>query len=341
MQVLITGAAGFIGQELAAAVLHSTCPFEVSALTLTDVVKPNPPAAQVPNSNNRAAVRCVTADLTDADQRRALFHRGEFDCIFLLHGIMSGAAEANLELSLKVNLESQLGILNVLRKISRSTTRVVYASVGAVYGPAQKGEIVSELTVPQPQSSYGAQKLMVETLINDFSRRDLIDGRICRLPTVTIRAGAPTGAASSFASAIFREPLAGKTTVLPVSRDQEMCICSPETVIRNLIIAADLHPKSFERMLSRTIILPGIKVSVQQMLDALEMVGGKEALSLVEEKVDEATNRIVASWPANYDTSKAAKLGFVPDVSLLENVRQYWKRYVQIESLPQSTLPQT
>lgn len=75
-------------------------------------------------------------------------------------------------------------------------------------------------------------------------------------------------------------------------------------------------------------ILPGIKVSVQPMLDALEEVGGKVALGLIDEKVDEATNRIVASWPADYDTSRATPLGFEADISLFENVQAYFKRYV-------------
>lgn len=49
---------------------------------------------------------------------------------------MSGAAEANLDLGLAVNLESQIAILNMLRKTYPGTTKVVYASVAAVYGPA-------------------------------------------------------------------------------------------------------------------------------------------------------------------------------------------------------------
>jgi nucleoside-diphosphate-sugar epimerase len=269
----------------------------------------------------------MSADLTNAEARQTLLSSATFNCIYLLHGIMSGAAEANLDLGLEVNLESQIAILNLLRTTYPGTTKVVYASVGAVYGPAQKGEVVSEKTVPMPQSSYGTQKLMIETLINDFSRRGLIDGRVCRLPTVTIRAGAPTGAASSFASAIFREPLSGKRAVLPVSRDQEMCICSPRTVIKNLVTASKIPKEKFG--ISRTVVLPGIKVSVQQMLDALEEVGGKMALDLIDEKVDESTNRIVASWPADYDTSRAASLGFETDISLLENAQEYFRRYVE------------
>ena len=321
MKVLITGAGGFIGQELLAALVHDS---SLSEIVLTDIVEPAIPRGA---SAYRAAIRSVSVDLTNEKARRVLLHSVTFDCIYLLHGIMSGAAEANLDLGLKVNLESQMAILDILRTTYPGTTKIIYASVGAVYGPIQANQVVSEQTVPMPQSSYGAQKLMIETLINDFSRRGLMDGRICRLPTVTIRAGAPTGAASSFASAIFREPLTGKRTILPVSRGQEMFISSPKTVIRNLIIASKIPKERFG--LSRTVMLPGIKVSVQQMLDALEEVGGKAALALIDENVDEATNMIVASWPADYDTSRAASLGFAPDMSLRENVQEYVEQYVR------------
>ena len=313
MRILITGAAGFIGQELAAELLrHSGC----SELVLTDTAEPGAPKSP---STKPPLVRCVAADLLNAETRLSLFTPAAFDCIYLLHGIMSGAAEANLDLGLKVNLETMMAILDLVRTKYPGSTKVIYSSVGAVYGPAEPGEMVSEKTVPMPQSSYGAQKLMVETLINDFSRRGLLDGRICRLPTVSVRRGQPTGAASSFASSIIWEPAQGRRAVLPVSRDLRMRICSPQTVVRNLVHASSVPKEKFG--LSRTVILPGITVSVQEMLDALEEWGGKERLGLIDEEIDPPTNRIAASWPADFDTSRAEALGFEKDFDLAENVR--------------------
>src|SRR3546814_4585981 len=73
----------------------------------------------------------------------------------------------------------------------------------------------SDLLAPLPQSSYGAQKAMAELLINDYSRKGFIDGRVCRLPTISVRPGKPNAAASSFASGILREPLAGEASHCP------------------------------------------------------------------------------------------------------------------------------
>ncbi|QQK41899.1 NAD-dependent epimerase/dehydratase [Penicillium digitatum] len=107
--------------------------------------------------------------------------------------------------------------------------------------------------------SYGSQKIIVETLLSDYSRRGFLDDRSVRLPTVTVRAGKPAQAASSFASEIIREPFHG----------------------------------TFGE--SRSINLPGLNVSIQQMLDALLKIGGKERRDPVEEKYDAATDKFVKS----------------------------------------------
>ena len=184
MKVLITGAGGFIGQALATALLADP---HVSQLILTDIFEP-PSAAGETESN--AVTHCVKADLTSQETCEALF-TADLDVVYLLHGLMSGAAEANLDLGLKVNIDATRQILDILRA-RNPKVKVVFTSSTAVYGPSQ-GTKFSEATAPLPQSSYGAEKLISEILLNDFSRRNLLDGRIIRLPTVIVRPGAPTG----------------------------------------------------------------------------------------------------------------------------------------------------
>lgn len=189
--------------------------------------------------------------------------------------------------------------------------------------------MTSEATCPNPQSSYGAQKLISETLINDFSRRGLIDGRVCRLPTIIVRPGKPSSAASSFASSILREPLQGQEAKLPVPKDMQLWICSPKTVVKNLMYAATIPKENFSKYKSRTVNLPGKTVSVQQMLDALEQVSGKNALSLVKEESDQAAHDIVGSWPDTFNTERARELGFMEDQVLEQTVRDFLEAHVK------------
>ena len=44
------------------------------------------------------------------------------------------------------------------------------------------------------------RKLVDEIFINEYTRRGSIDGRILRLPTIVVRAGAPSAATSAFVS---------------------------------------------------------------------------------------------------------------------------------------------
>lgn len=318
MNILITGAGGFVGQALAQALLEDD---RVSHLLLTDVVSPPLPA-------NAGASTCQTipkqADLTQAASWQELVSPA-LTHVYLLHGIMSGAAEANLELGLRVNVDSMRLALDTLRAVTPGI-RVIFPSSLAVFGPLEDGVIVDESTITSPRSSYGAQKQMTETLLNDFSRRGLLDGRIVRLPTIIVRPGQPSGAASSFCSGIIREPLAGKSSDLPVHKTMELWVCSTRTIIRNLLIAAQIPAEKFGAG-SRIVNLPGITVTVEQMLSALSQVGGQDALNLVEHKFDKAVASIVGSWPAHFDTKRAFDLGFGPDGTLVNTVQEYVEDY--------------
>ena len=175
--------------------------------------------------------------------------------------------------------------------------------------------------VPMPESSYGTQKLMIEFLINDYSRRGLIDGRAVRLPTVFVRAGAPTAAASSFVSGIVREPVHGVAAELPVDPSIGIWLTSPRTLAANLVHALGIPAERLGHF--RQVLLPGYTATSGEILEALEKVAGKGVRSLVSEKRDENTQRIVLSWPARYDTQRARELGFSEDVGLEQTIRDF------------------
>ncbi|KAF4964297.1 hypothetical protein FSARC_7742 [Fusarium sarcochroum] len=306
--VLVTGAGGFIGQELITSLLQD---MPSAHFTLTDIATPPVPTGA------EGQVTSLKADLTDPSAVTSLLSN-PFTHVYLLHGLMSGGAEANLDLGYKINFDSVRNILDVLRT-QHPDTKVVFASSCAVYGQT---ELVTEFgTLPQPKSSYGIQKLLIEHLVNDYSRRGLLDGRIVRLPTVVVRPGAPSAAASSFASGIVRESLNGVRNTLPVSRDLELWVCSPATVIENLVKIKDVPKEKFGS--SRVVNLPGITVTVQDMLDALKEVGGEKALAQIEEQRDPAIEAIVNSWPARFDVSRAFGLGLEADGNVLDAVKAF------------------
>ena len=180
--IIITGAGGFVGQALASALLEDTS-ISISKLILTDILEPPNPRTEIASHTE---ILCVKADLTSPSTCAALF-APSIDCVYMLHGIMSGQAESNLELGLKVNMDSTRQIFDHLR-VTNPGVKVIFTSSTAVYGPPPTPDFVfTEATAPDPGSSYGAQKHICETLLNDYSRRGLLDGRVCRLPTVYLQ----------------------------------------------------------------------------------------------------------------------------------------------------------
>ncbi|CAN9158620.1 unnamed protein product [Alternaria alternata] len=310
MKVLITGAGGFVGQILAKRLIESNT---ADALILADV---NPP----PNPTSSQSVQCTAADLTSLSACEDLIAQ-QPDAVYILHGIMSSGSEANLELGLRVNFESVRQLLDTIRT-KRPGIKVVFTSSCAVFGRKAVENVATETDiVPMPESSYGTQKLMIEFLLNDYSRRGLIDGRVVRLPTVFVRAGAPTAAASSFVSGIVREPIHGQESELPVDPSIGIWLTSPRTLAANLVHAIKVPAEKFGHF--RQVLLPGYTATSGEILDALERVAGKETRALVKEKRDETTQRIVLSWPAKYDTARARELGFSEDVGLEQTIRDF------------------
>ena len=99
-------------------------------------------------------------------------------------------AEADFALGMRINVDASRLILEACRHAGHGP-RLVFASSVAVYGGAPS-ETMRDATAPTPRTSYGTQKAMVELLINDYSRRGYVDGRVLRLPTISVRPAART-----------------------------------------------------------------------------------------------------------------------------------------------------
>jgi nucleoside-diphosphate-sugar epimerase len=222
---------------------------------------------------------------------------------------------------MKVNFEATKILLETLRK-SCPGVRVIYASSGAIYG-GKVQQPIRETTRPTPESSYGAEKLMCESLINDYTRRGFVDGLILRFPTISVRPGKPTAAASSFLSGIIREPMNHEECVIPVEdRSFRHWLCSPRILVQNLefslTLQLDLLP-GYDRAVNH----PGIGVSIQDMMDSLARVGGQDKISYLREQADPKLEPILYSWPTDYDNTKALGLGFKRDVFFDDIVQDY------------------
>ncbi|EIF33392.1 nucleoside-diphosphate-sugar epimerase [Burkholderia sp. Ch1-1] len=317
MKVLITGGAGFLGQRLARELLArgslkdtQGTPQAITELVLLDVVK----------ANDFGDSR-VRAEVGDIAERSVLEHviDDRTSAIFHLAAIVSGQAEADFDLGMRINLDASRLLLETCRQRGHRP-RVLFTSSVAVYG-GELPDVVQDDTALNPQSSYGAQKAIAELLLNDYARRGFVDGRVLRLPTISVRPGKPNAAASSFASGIIREPLNGEAAVCPVAGSTRLWLLSPRKAIESLIAGLELDSAALGNQ--RVLNLPGISVSVDEMVAALREVAGDAAVGRIVWEPDARVEKIVGSWPGRWDTSRAQALGLSGERSFADVIRSY------------------
>ena len=319
MKILITGGAGFLGRRLARKLLErgrlkgtNEQDARIERIVLVDIVQ------GAPLTDER--VQTIVGDIGDPAFLRTTIDANT-DSIFHLAAIVSGQAEADFDLGMRINVDASRQLLDICRGLGHRP-RVVFASSVAVFG-GELPETVLDTTALAPQSSYGTQKAVIELLVNDYSRKGFIDGRVLRLPTISVRPGRPNAAASSFASGIIREPLNGEAAVCPVSANTRLWLASPETIIESLVFGHEVATAEFGA--TRNINVPGLSVTVGDMVAALERVAGTDVVNRIQWTPDPRIERIVSTWPGALDSGKALSLGFPRDENFDAFIRQYMR----------------
>jgi D-erythronate 2-dehydrogenase len=312
MKIVITGGAGFLGRRLARTLLQrgtlvgpGGAEEPIDTIVVLDTVTPEPAVTTDPR------LHVATGDITDrATLAQVIDDRTS--SVFHFAAVVSAAAEADFDLGMRINLHGTLAVLEACRALPHSPRLVFTSSIASFGGPLPA---VVDDTIPQtPQTSYGAQKAIGELLVHDYSRKNFVDGRAVRLPTIVVRPGKPNRAASSFASSIIREPLTGLEAVCPVSPETRLAILSPRQAVAAFMRAHDLPAAAFEH--TRSLIVPGLSVQVSDMVAALQRAAGAQAVQHIRWQPDAEIQRIISSWPGAFTSPRALRLGFQADANM-------------------------
>ena len=327
MHIIITGGSGFLGVRLARSLLlkhqlalRDKAPQRIQKIILVD--RAAPPADLAEDSR----IQFLMGDLNQLLELKIAETQSiwaQAAIVFHLAAAVSGECEANFDLGMRSNVDATRALLEACRAAGTCPT-VVFASSLAVFGNSAVQPlpaVIDDRTLPTPQNSYGIQKFIGEQLVADDGRKGFICARNVRLMTVSVRPGKPNGAASSFLSGMIREPLAGIRASCPVPPETAVALSSPARTIDGLIKAAEASDEAWG---ARTAInLPALSTTVGAMAAALEKLGGKAAVDLIDWTPDPTIANIVTSWPAVIDAARARSLGLEPDPDFESIVAEY------------------
>jgi D-erythronate 2-dehydrogenase len=311
MRISILGGAGFLGRKIAARLARDSKLGDtpITSLTLFDIAAPPKPDASFP-------IHAVAGDLVELPAEAI---PPNTDVIFHLAAVVSAQAEADYELGRRVNLRGTDAVVDACRRLGGKPPRIVFTSSVASFSGGQNAVIQDE-TRQVPANSYGAQKAAAELILADASRRGFLDAVCIRLPTVIVRPGRPNRAASSFFSAVVREPLLGLPADLPVNDAFAAWLCSPRRAVDWLLHAAAMDTAQLG--LDRSINPPGISTTIAHLLQALEAVK-PGAASLIRRVEDKEIAAIIGQWPSAFEAMHARTLNFAAHEPLVEVVRAF------------------
>ncbi len=319
MKVIITGGAGFIGSRLAKELLHqghlTGLNGEKTPITELVIFDMAPPQIPLPKDKR---LSLVTGDISNVETMKQLIDK-QTGSIFHFAGVVSGQAESDLDLGMRINIDGTRAVLDACRA-HNVKPRVVFASSISVYGDHLPA-VVADDTPTWPSLSYGTQKLCCEYLIDDYTRRGHIDGRSVRIPTVAIRPGKPNKGVGQWTSSFFREPLTDREAICPVTKSTVIVLLSIRRLVDLIIRVHDIPGKQIGPQ--RGLLLPALSVSVEEMLEALERAGGEKAVKLIRWEADRFIQQVQDSWPHKILSERSKKLGLYPNRTIDEVIEEF------------------
>jgi nucleoside-diphosphate-sugar epimerase len=311
MRISILGGGGFLGRKIAAKLARDSKLGDtpITSLTLFDIAAPPKPEAAFP-------IHAIAGDLVELPAEAV---PPDTDVIFHLAAVVSAQAEVDYELGRRVNVRGTDAVVDTCRRLNSKPPRVVFTSSVASFSGGQDAVIQDE-TRQVPANSYGAQKAAAELILADATRRGFLDAVCIRLPTVIVRPGRPNRAASSFFSAVVREPLLGLPVDLPVNDAFAAWLCSPRRAVDWLLHAAAMDTAQLG--LDRGINPPGISTTIAHLLQALDTVK-PGASALVRRIEDKEIAAIVGLWPPSFEPIRARMLGFATHEPVVDVIRAF------------------
>ncbi|HEX2018617.1 MAG TPA: NAD-dependent epimerase, partial [Aurantimonas sp.] len=114
---------------------------------------------------------------------------------------------------------------------------------------------------------------------------------------------------------------AGQEAILPVDDEVRHWVASPAAAVGFLLHAATMDTDMLGPR--RALSMPGLSVTIAEMIEALREVAGEEVAARIRREPDATIEKIVAGWPRDFDATRAAEAGFTADPDFASIIRAH------------------
>ncbi len=297
MNFLITGAAGFLGSDLANRLQR-----EGHQIRGLDDLSTGDPQALSPE------VLFTRGDVNDRPKLWTLLQ--DVDCVYHLAARVSVPESVIYPREYNaVNVNGTVTLMEAMRDVG--VRRVVFVSSGAVYGD-QGSQPLKETAIPNPRSPYAVSKLAAEYYVRTI-------GDLWGIETVSLRVFNAYGPGQHLPPShppvipyFLRQALRGGTLVVHGDGSQTRDYVFLDDVTSALIAAATAP--GLDNLVIN--IGSGTETSVRELVRyVLEITGGKPEV-IYNPRTDPGVSRMCADL-----TLAREKLGYQPRISLAEGLR--------------------
>jgi len=298
-RILITGALGQIGSELASLLRKRYKNENVVASDIKPITE-----GIIDQEGPFEHIDCL-----NAQEIYSAIKKYKIDTVFHLAAILSVNGEKNPQLAWKVNIN---GLYNVLEIAREYKCAVFTPSSIAAFGPSTPKDNTPQETIQRPNTIYGLTKVTGELLCNYYYSKYGVDTRGVRFPGIISYATSPGGGTTDYAVEIFYEALRNKQYTCFLDKDTYLDMMYMPDALKATVSLMEADPSRLKHRNAYNITAESFNPEqfaweIKKYILDFEM----------KYDVDPMRQAIAESWPNRLDDSAAREdWGWSPDYDL-------------------------
>lgn len=305
---LVTGGAGFIGSTLANHLAK-----ENSVIVIDDLSM-----GKEENLIESSNIIFVKGSVTDESLMTKILSENNFDYIFHFAAVASVADSVERPVEThRINFESVLLLLELVRSYQKNLKRLVFSSSAAVYGD-EPTLPKKEESIIRPLTPYAIDKFAAEQYVLDYNHLYGVNTSAVRFFNVYGPNQNPESPYSGVISILvdrYKKIQNGEETVFTLFGDgsQSRDFVYIEDVIQALLLVA-----SKEESLGKQFnVGTGRAITLNDLVEVID-----ETLSVIL-PIKHATERDGDIKESVADISRLKELGYIPQFTINEGIRRY------------------